>query len=574
MTMNHGNMDPPSSPDDINSVELRPLVSSDRQIVSTDAPADDVALSWPSSRNGSGSGSSSARWARSSSRPPLPGGGSHNKSAPAATQQSKRRNNTINHNNIQPVASVVSRVVVEEHAEYETIKRKKMALLLMMTFVVALLGAILAKRSAVMTGTNSTTTGMGSEISSQTPVLHESIIDLEQQQPSSNNEDDLTSKHTTTSNTNNINLDGYQPTTMIYPTSYILPGITDNAPPLSAAKGRPYYPILNHFQFRNPSSPYASTWGYFNFRDPNPKWDGRMRPQPTSYDNLPNRDVKNIDFPKDSWQSDTEYMKEFLVQAKLLVNRTIEAIYAEYGVGIPSDGSVTLTDEQLVNRELFAPFILMADASVTPPGDVSWSTRSSFDGTARRFIHHIMTGDTFKLTLGGHSAAAGHGAGFNQSYVIEAGHVLEPVFAHLGVEFRAYNFAQGGMGTFQQSMAGMDLRGKETDWIIWDSSMTEKSPEIVNFFFRQALISGNRSPVLMGDNARLNEFHDIAGAAIAASAANGWVPVTENDEQVMTLPWAAQWLQCSRTATTDCKSHEYTAGCWVEREVRVYWVLD
>ena len=185
-----------------------------------------------------------------------------------------------------------------------------------------------------------------------------------------------------------------------------------------------------------------------------------------------------------------------------------------------------------------------------------------------------MTGDTFKLMLGGHSAAAGHGAGFNQSYVIEAGHVLEPVLAHLGVEFRAYNFAQGGMGTFQQALAGMDLRDKETDWIIWDSSMTEKSSEIVNFFFRQALISGNRSPVLMGDNVRLNDFHEIAGAAVATSAANGWVPVTVSDEQVMSLPWAAQWLQCSRTATTDCKSHEYTAGCWVEREVRRHTVDD
>ena len=39
--------------------------------------------------------------------------------------------------------------------------------------------------------------------------------------------------------------------------------------------------------------------------------------------------------------------------------------------------------------------------------------------------------------------------------------MLEPVFAHLGVEMRAYNFAQGGMGTLQQALAGMDLRGKE-----------------------------------------------------------------------------------------------------------------
>ncbi len=473
---------------------------------------------------------------------------------------SKRRNRVqFNHSNVEhnPVSSFASSVAIVEHDDYNTITRKKMVLLLMMTFVLALLIAILEKRSSAAAAT--ITVGMEKVVSKQTAELHESDNALEEDGSSTNKIN------------NNVNIDGYQPTTMIYPSNYTLPG-TETAPPLSAAKGRPYYPILNHFQSRNPSSPYASTFGFFNFRDPNPDWDGKMRPQPLNYQDVPNRDVKNSDFPKDAWQTDEEYMKAFLLQAKLLVNRTIEAVYAEYGVGIPSDGSVTLTDEQMLNRELFAPFLLVKDASITPPGDVSWSTTPSFDGIARRFIHHIMTGDTFKLTLGGHSAAAGHGAGFNQSYVIEAGHVLEPVLAHLGVEFRAYNFAQGGMGTFQQALAGMDLRDKETDWIIWDSSMTEKSSEIVNFFFRQALISGNRSPVLMGDNVWLNDFHEIAGAAVATSAANGWVPVTVSDEQVMSLPWAAQWLQCSRTATTDCKSHEYTAGCWVEREVRRHGV--
>lgn len=173
-----------------------------------------------------------------------------------------------------------------------------------------------------------------------------------------------------------------------------------------------------------------------------------------------------------------------------------------------------------------------------------------------------------KLVLGGHSAAAGHGAGHNQSYIIEAGHVLEPVFAHLGVEFRSYNFAQGGMGTFQQSMAGMDLRGKDADILLWDSSMTEKDGSLANFFFRQGLISGHRSPILFQiPKGPMQVFHDVAGVAFLEYD-EGWVPVTDNDEQVKSVPWAAQWLSCSRTATTDCKAHEYTAGCWVEREVR------
>jgi hypothetical protein len=337
---------------------------------------------------------------------------------------------------------------------------------------------------------------------------------------------------------------------------YVLPG-TEDAVPLSAASGRPSLPITNHFQTKDPNSPYARTWGYFDFVDPNPKWNGKVRPMPPNVRDVPNRDVKNDDFPDGSWQKDGEYMKVFLSKARTLVNRTIEAVYAEYGVGIPpNDDGAPLSDEKLAQRELFAPYFPMSDISS--------------EGISRRIIHHVMTGDTMKLVLGGHSAAAGHGAGFNQSYIIEAGHVLEPVFAHLGIEFRAYNFAQGGMGTFQQAMAGMDLRGKDADILLWDSSMTEKDGTLANFFFRQALISGNRSPILFQiPKGPMVEFQDVSGVAYLEYE-EGWVPVTDSDEQVKTVPWAAQWLSCSRTATTDCKAHEYTAGCWVEREVRKF----
>jgi len=424
----------------------------------------------------------------------------------------------------------------------EDTKRKKMILLLMSTLFVALLGATLSKHSAMEVE-------MEVEAGEQTDAFHKHT-------PNAKDKDKKSNVHL-------INLEGYLPKDTVNVYDYMLPG-TEDAEPLSAAKGRPYYPILNHFQRRNPNSPYAQTWGYFDFEDPNKKWDGKMRPQP-NFAGAPNRDVKNDDFPKDAWQRDADYMGLFLAQAKLLVNRTIEAVYGEYGVGIPSDGSITLTEEQMVNREQFAPFVLKEKVADAAEG--SWSTKQSFDGIARRVIHHIMTGDTFKLVLGGHSAAAGHGAGFNQSFIIEAGHVLEPVFAHLGVEFRAYNFAQGGVGTVQQALAGMDLRNKDADWILWDSRMTERPAYLIDFFYRQAIISGNRSPVLQSDTGQvnLNGFHDTAGASIAHHGL-GWVPVTMTDEQVKDVPWAAQWLQCGRGATTDCKAHEYTAGCWVERE--------
>jgi hypothetical protein len=438
-----------------------------------------------------------------------------------------------------------------DHHRNNDARRKRMVLLLLMTLVVGLLGAAVGKRPALVAES-----GMGA--GGTASVSHH---DLGGSNSSSSSSSSSGSSSSSTAKIETVvhpsaaaiaSHEGYQPKTTVNP-FHVLPG-TEDAPPLSAAGGRPYVPVTNHFQTQNPDSPHSKVWGRFDLADPDPQWRGKVRPQPTNFDGVPNRDVKNADFPKGSWQADAAYTKAFLSQAKLLIDRTIEAVYAEYGVGLVP-GAPPLSDEKNAERNLFAPIVPLSNQSA--------------DGIARRMIHHVMTGDTFELVLGGHSAAAGHGAGFNQSYIIEAGHVLEPVFAHLGVNFRAYNFAQGGMGTLQQSMAGMDLRGKNADWITWDSGMTEKSGEMLNFFFRQALLAGNRAPVLMGGDDRGvgGDFHGIAGAAVAGYK-EGWVPVTDSDEQVKTVPWAAQWLSCSRTATTDCKAHEYTAGCWVDREVR------
>lgn len=245
-----------------------------------------------------------------------------------------------------------------------------------------------------------------------------------------------------------IETKGYQPAEMISPT-FFLPG-TEDAPRGSAAGGGFDYPLTNHFQYRNPDSPTAGVWGYFDFEDPKPEWRGKVRPIP-DFDSVPHRDVKGSDFPDGSWQKDDEYMKGFLREAKKLVNRTMEAVYAEYGVGVPDGDLSKFSDELLAQRQAFAPLTVIKDigddAEYNARGAGMWTTQDSLDGLARRIIHAIITQDTFHVALGGHSAAAGHGNGFNQSYIIQAGHVLEPVFAHLGVTMRSFNFAQGGLGT-------------------------------------------------------------------------------------------------------------------------------
>ncbi|KAL7551794.1 hypothetical protein ACHAWF_014985, partial [Thalassiosira exigua] len=486
-----------------------------------------------------------------------------------------------------------------ESSEASSVKRKKMILLLMATLFVALAGVVLEKRTAVEAE-------LEVEEGEVDPAFHEHSapgdVVVGDEKSKGKEADDAPVRA--------IDVEGYQPQTMVPNSAYVMPG-TERDPPLSASRGRPYYPILNHFQHRDPTSTYAKTWGCFDFEDPDPKWRGKMRPQP-DFSKAPNRDVNNSDFPDGAWQTDEAYMTAFLKEARLLVKRTIEAVYGEYGVGIPPGKNDTLTQAQKEGRKQFFPWIVKRVPQQPSPSNAhSWTTQQSIDGMARRLVHHITTGDTFKLVLGGHSAAAGHGAGFNQSYIIEAGHVLEPVFAHLGVEFRAYNLAQGGVGTFQQSLAGMDLRGKEVSAAIVRYGHDRvgladdgAAGDALEFLLPtgahlgqpvstcgvsggavgskeaggsgyEAVLQGldcvrdddgdRRAPILMGEAVNLEKFHDVAGAAVAHHSL-GWVPVTVSEEQVKTVPWAAQYLQCARGATANCKGHEYTAGCWVPRE--------
>ncbi len=89
-------------------------------------------------------------------------------------------------------------------------------------------------------------------------------------------------------------------------------------------------------------------------------------------------------------------------------------------------------------------------------------------------------------------------------------------------------------------MAGMDLRGKETDMVMWDSSMTERNYDYFTFFMKQALISGNRAPYLMGSGYDLRNFNRVASADIGESGAGWDGPVTVSEEQALELPWAAR----------------------------------
>lgn len=181
--------------------------------------------------------------------------------------------------------------------------------------------------------------------------------------------------------------------------------------------------------------------------------DDKERPTTDYYDAYPNRDIPRSAFPPNAWQVDTEYLSKFLPEAIELVDRAIEAILSEYG---KTDGTFEERAEMFelemseslenVNGYIIKKPEWRKDEQGERGG---WSTTKSLEGLKRRLLHAVMTEDTFIFALAGHSAAAGHGNMFVQSYSIQVQWIMEAIFARLGVRHEARNLANGGLGTVQ-----------------------------------------------------------------------------------------------------------------------------
>ena len=155
----------------------------------------------------------------------------------------------------------------------------------------------------------------------------------------------------------------------------------------------------------------AQKWGSWKFTDKK-KAD---RPDTDYCGAFPNRDIPWEQFPDNAWQTDPDYVDGFLSQGKDLVLRAMEVHLAEYGFG-PDD----MPEESFLDRSYKSPFRMeIRDKWDDEAGrrelsggvdDYSgWMTQQSFDGLVRRLLHAVVSGDSFNLVMGGHSAAAGHG---------------------------------------------------------------------------------------------------------------------------------------------------------------------
>ena len=101
------------------------------------------------------------------------------------------------------------------------------------------------------------------------------------------------------------------------------------------------------------------------------------------------------------------------------------------------------------------------------------------------------------------------------------------------------------------------------------TGMTEPNPEHVDIFYRQALLAGNRIPVIWGGPFELLKMlHEEADVDVGnwGTAMDGITEV-ESLEQAKELPWAARFLKCKPEVENLCKEEpRFCAKCWIDRK--------
>lgn len=304
-------------------------------------------------------------------------------------------------------------------------------------------------------------------------------------------------------------------------------------------------------------------WGAWNFKDEHPE----IRPI-ANFDKIPYKDMMNSEFPAKSWQMDQKYVTDFIDEARKLVHRVREGIYAEYGFATKD-----LNEAEIKERnELFA--VHVTDDAVAPQEKEGWAwiNKRGLEMYAKKLLHSMITNDEFYYVMGGHSSAVGHGNNQVQSYMMEHANIVEPLMHRLGVRLIVRNLAMGGLGTTHFSFGASTLYG-ETDVIYWDSSMTEKGCDDQDLFHKQNLLGGERYPVLLnGCTANLKE--ETRGELWYGNLMNTWgngnsVKMTTSLDQGATLPWAVQYLKCDPTVSQLCNGKSvipnYHSTCWVDR---------
>ena len=169
----------------------------------------------------------------------------------------------------------------------------------------------------------------------------------------------------------------------------------------------------------------------------------------------------------------------------------------------------------------------------------------------------------------GHSAAAGHGNLFNQTYSASIEAAAKVVFHELGINFYAKNYAMGGTASAPEiAMCLPEIVGKNVDVLSWDFGMTDGGASNNYALFTQRAGVLKSRPIVFDfegfeSHSEYNQFLDgQAAIGVFTIGLTGRDKLPKSDDEnvdVEKLPPGIKYYMCGRHPEIqgDCVHHKW-----------------
>jgi hypothetical protein len=200
--------------------------------------------------------------------------------------------------------------------------------------------------------------------------------------------------------------------------------------------------------------------------------------------------------------------------------------------------------------------------------------------------------EKYVWATGGHSAAAGHGNLFNESYTAYIERDLVDIFGAAGIQFVGRNYAMGGTSSGSEiTMCWEQIFGSDVDFFSWDYGMTDgnNAEKILLYGLRGGLSPGR--PAFMGIHtggrarpyreARIKDLEDMGMAGFNAdeslmSKMRDAVPESAglSEKDLAALPELVRNLKCNggwEKGEPYCDKEKYTHFICENRKKQVSW---
>lgn len=199
---------------------------------------------------------------------------------------------------------------------------------------------------------------------------------------------------------------------------------------------------------------------------------------------------------------------------------------------------------------------------------------------------------SFVWATGGHSATAGHGNFYDESYTSYLEQAAQDVFRAVGLHFTGRNYAMGGTAAAPEvAICVKEIFGQDIDVLVWDFGMTDGKMiwKQSLYHYRAGLIDKSRplniayhaGGFLKGRMVAVKEMEDLGLAALISSeevmnSATDAVPDSFGltDDEINQLPEFVRNFRCGNQIENGdpyCKDEKFNMTLCPDRKYRTSW---